>query len=287
MSKISISSKRILGVAVACLMLGAWSTSSQAQTCTVANWAGGATGLSDANTGTPSGSNRRYGGPCGLRVPADGTARFVTDDSPASETTYIARFYTFLDAAGTGEIILFAADDGATDQVQVLYNVPSNGDLTLRVWDSGGPNDLSFLGVGTGWHSVELVWEAAASAAIAFSVNGAPDVTATLDTSGIVLANANLGNVGGANTGGTIDFDDFDSRRVSRPGRLCRGLTDETRDLLTFSDAIEIFNDAVSPTTFVAGQPDYNEDGLVTFSDAITVFDRAVNPATRSCDQNR
>ena len=82
----------LAGVAlVGCL---GFAFNAQAQTCTVDNWTGASTGVANADAGTQGGDNRRYGGPCGLRVDLDGTARYVADDSPASESTYIARFYT-------------------------------------------------------------------------------------------------------------------------------------------------------------------------------------------------
>ncbi|NDY96043.1 hypothetical protein [Wenzhouxiangella limi] len=281
MSKLSKNSKRILGVAAACLMLAGWSASSQARDCVVTNWLGGQPGLSDGNAGkqdTQATSNRRYAGHCGLRVPVDGTPRFVTDNSPAPEDTYIARFYVFLDNAGSDEIVLFSADDGTDAKVQIVYNAPTSGDLTLEVVDSSNDvNELTFDDVGAGWHSVEFAWEALESATIAFSLNGSDDLTNTINTSGIALANANLGNVSGAGSAGTnsIDFDDFDSRRSSRPGRLCRGLTNLSRSSLDLQDALNIFDEfASNGNTPADGQPDYNEDGVVDFDDALLVFSR-------------
>lgn len=269
----------LAGVALtACL---GFAFNAQAQTCTIVNWTGTEVGVSDSNAGTQNtagSSNRRYGGPCGLRVPVDGSAHYVVDPSPASEGAYIARFYVFLDNAGSDPIQLFGADDGTDDQVQVWYNL-SPGELTLRVFDNGSPAspvDLSEP-VGAGWHSVEFVWEAAGTPDIRFSVDGNTDLTTSApDTSGLSIVNASLGNVdGGATGGGSIDFDDFDSRRVDRPGRLCRGLTDLARADLDLQDALNIFDEfASNGLTPAAGQPDYNEDGIVDFDDALDVFDR-------------
>lgn len=276
------------------LMMALWSLSIQAQQeCVISNWAGGATGLTNANAGTQGAANRRYGGPCGLRVPVNGAA-FVSDNSPNAESTYIARFYVFLNNAGSAPIILFAADDGDEDQIQVLYN-DSAGALTLRVFDTGEvARDLVFSNVGSGWHSVEFVWEAAPEAAIAFSVNGADDLTATINTSGISLQNAHLGNVGGAtSSGATIDFDDFDSRRVSRPGRLCRGLTvpegtgPGQRAQLALADVSAVFTEVSSfGANPAGGQPDFDENGSVTLGDVSAIFSR-VSSFQTSCDLNR
>lgn len=261
----------LAGVAlVACL---GFAFNAQAQTCVVSNWAGGATGLSDANAGTQGSSNRRYGGPCGLRVAVDGSARYVSDNSPDGETTYIARFYAFLDNAGSNPTILFAGDDGANDQIQVWYNFPNAGDLTLRVFDNGAATtDVTEPSVGPGWHSIEFKWEAAASAEILFSVDGAADLTASPapDTSNLSISNAHLGNVDGAAGGGTIDFDDFDSRRIDRPGRLMVGDADDSLGVNVF-DAIAVIGE-YQDGIYAAGQPDCDENGSVNVFDAICVI---------------
>lgn len=253
----------ISGVALSALL--GLSLNVQAQTCVVTNW-DSATNLTNANAGTQGGANRRYGGPCGLRVAVDGTERIVTDNSPTAEATYIARFYTFLDNAGSNPIIIYAADDGAVDQVQVWYNFPAAGDLTLRTFDaSAGTNDLTFNAVGPGWHSVEFVWEAAAAADILFSVNGAADLSTTIDTSGITLASAHLGNVNSAAGGTSIDFDDFDSRRISRPGRLLVGDANDSGGI-NAGDLGSVLAE-INGVSFATGQPDCNENGAVNAGD--------------------
>ena len=275
----------IAGVALSALL--GFSINAQAQTCTIANW-DSATGLAVGDTGLPGSNNRRYAGPCGLRVDLDGTPRYLTDNSPATETTYIARFYTFLNNAGTDPVILFADD---ADNVQVWYNVPNAGDISLQVFDSADQAHLaSFLNVGPGWHSIEFEWESAASANIGFSVNGADDQTLSIDTSGISLSSVKLGNIDGA-TGGTVDFDDFDSRRISRPGRLCRGLTDPDRapagdgwQRLQSVDRQNIFVEIATGGNIPAGgQPDFNEDGSVGSADRQGIF-VAIATGQNSCE---
>ncbi|NBB93814.1 MAG: hypothetical protein GVY32_11680 [Gammaproteobacteria bacterium] len=259
------------GIALAACM--GFAFNAQAQTCTVQNWTGGQPGLSDSDAGlqTGDGQNRRYGGPCGLQVDVDGTARFVTDDSPQSEGTYIARFYAFLDNAGSGAVQVFGADDGTNDQIQVWYNDPNAGDLTLRVYDNGGtPSDVTFTGVGTGWHSMEFVWEADAAAQPVFSLDGTDMMAASMDTSGLSIVNAHLGNVNGANTGGTVDFDDFDSRRIDRPGRLLVADANDDTSINVF-DAIAVIGEYQSGM-MTAGQPDCDENGSINVFDAICVI---------------
>ncbi len=264
----------ISGVALSALL--GLSLNVQAQTCVVTNW-DSATNVTDADAGTQGGANRRYGGPCGLRVAVDGTQRIVTDNSPTAESTYIARFYAFLDNAGSDAIIIYAADDGTDDQVQVWYNFPAAGDLTLRVFDAtSASNDLTFNGIGAGWHSIEFVWEAAAAADILFSVNGAADLSDTIDTSGITLAAAHLGNVNSADNGTSMDFDDFDSRRISRPGRLLVGDADDN-GAINILDVQAVGNEVVNGV-FAAGQPDCTEDGAVNILDVQCVGGIVVGP---------
>jgi hypothetical protein len=270
--KLMTHGRKLLLAGVALTACLGFALNAQAQTCTVSNWTT-PTNLSDADAGlqTGDGTNRRYGGPCGLQVDVDGTTRSVLTDTPQDESTYIVRFYTFLDNAGTGAVQLFNADDGAGgDVVQVWYNFPAQGDLTLRVLDAGGPTDMVQSGVSTGWHSVEFEWTAGASADIAYSVDGAADMVQTLDTSGQSVANAELGNLNGANTGGTVDFDDFDSRRIERPGRLMVG--DANGDsTISGADNITLLIER-NGGSYAAGQPDCNEDGEISGADNICLL---------------
>lgn len=269
----------LAGIALAACL--GFTLNAQAQTCVISNWDGAPTGgLTDSDAGTQdsaSSSNRRYGGPCGLRVDYDGSARYVTDTSPDGETTYNVRFYVYLDNAGGSAVQLFGADDGTDDQIQVWYNVPGAGDLTLRVFDTeGSTTDLEATGVSSGWHSVEFAWQQNASADIRFNVDGSDnDITATVDTTDISVQNAHLGVVNDATGPGEIDFDDFDSRRIDRPGRLCRGLTDPSRDQLALDDVNAVFAEFSSNGgTPAGGQPDYNEDGSVDLDDVSEIFSR-------------
>ncbi len=292
-SRPALAVKTALSSVAAIALLG-FSFNAQAQDCTVDNWTT-QTNLADANTGTQGSNNRRYGGPCGLRVAIDGEERYLTDESPLSESTYIARFYVFLNAANaspTDEILIFAADDGTDDVIEVWYD---GSDLTLQVYDDAASSvALSAEGIGSGWHSVEIVWESGESAEIRFAVNSfdeADDLVTTWDTSGVAIINAHLGNVNGASTGGTIDLDDFDSRRISRPGRLCRGLTDPDRtpagdgwQRLTAADRQAVFAEiATGGAVPAGGQPDINEDGVVNSSDRLAIF-AAIATGQNSCE---
>jgi hypothetical protein len=278
-----------LGVVFAAAM--GFSVNAAAQTCTVDNWEGGATNLVDDDAGVQADGpdadteldNRRYGGPCGLRVELDGTTpKYLADDTPGEgdlETSYIARFYVYLDEiSATSPVVLFAAGDDtsasptysmAGTEIEVAYDEGSGGTLTLSVRDSS-TGELEPLpavtGVGGGWHSVELVWEQGNPANIIFNVDGGADVTDTIDTSGITIESAFLGVLSApAGASGSVDFDDFDSRRVDRPGRLLVG--DANNDgVISGGDNTAVLIERLG-NTFAPGQPDCNEDGQITGGD--------------------
>lgn len=270
MNFVSNSRKALLaGVAMtACL---GFAFNAQAQTCTTTNWAGGITG--SPTVGKQDGDNRRYGGPCGMRAPLDGAPHYVSDNSPGAEPVYISRFYVFLENPGTGPITLFEADDGTNPQVQVVFE---SGAIVLSVKDQGGTwHDIPSGGVSVdagSWHSVELVWEDAADAQIALSVDGAADVTpgSVIDTTGIAIENAHLGNLNGASGGGLVDFDDFDSRRVDRPGLLMVGDANDDGSM-GVGDLVGILSE-MNDVEFAPGQPDCNEDGEVAVGDLVCVL---------------
>jgi hypothetical protein len=261
------------GIALSALL--GLSMNAQAQTCTTDNWDSVTNG--PLAVGTQGPDNRRYGGPCGLRIDLDGSARYLIDESPTGESSYIVRFYGYLDDSGTEDLILYEADDGTAPQIQVWKNVPEDGDLTLNVFDQSGGNEfltVDAADVGSGWKAIEFAWEASTAADnVAFSVSdrfGEVEVVETVDTSGITIANALLGNVNGA-TGGSVDFDDYDSRRVSRPGRLLQGDADDNGEV-NLSDVIAVADETFN-SIFPAGQPDCDENGEVNLSDVICVAD--------------
>lgn len=256
--------KMILAGAALAVCTG-FALNAQAQDCTVGNW-DVQQGLTDSDTGTQGANNRRYGGPCGLRVELDGTERYVGDDSPNGVTSYIARFYTFLDDVTTSDpVMIFAAgDDNDNSLLEVSYE---DGDLTLTVYGAT-TESATFSDIGSGWHSVEVVW--AAGEDTLFKVDEEGDLAVSADTSGQTIHYADLGNLNDA-SGGSIDFDDFDSRRSERPGRLLAGDAndDGTVNIFDVSAVMDEYQDGV----YSLGQPDCNEDGLVNIFDVSCVFD--------------
>jgi hypothetical protein len=263
----------LIGSAAAAFLGLSMNAQAQLPTCTVDNWTD-AIGLTDADTGYQGSDNRRYGGPCGLRVPFNGDERFVMFESGQGETSYIARFYAFLNNAGSDAMIIFAGEGGGEDQVQIWYNFPAANDLTLRAFDQGGAShDLTFEGVGNGWHSIEFEWHQGASANIAFIVNSDDpndEESMTIDTSGLSIQSAHLGDVAGMADAGYADFDDFDSRRSTRPGRLLVGDADDNGSIGT-GDLVSILSE-INGNAFAPGQPDCDENGSVGTGDLVCVL---------------
>src|SRR5690625_3718511 len=261
--------KMILAGAALAVCTG-FALNAQAQDCTVGKW-DVQQGLTDSDTGTQGANNRRYGGPCGLRVGLDGTERYVGDDSPNGENSngeasYIARFYTFLDDVTTSDpVMIFAAGD---DNDNSLLEVScEDGSLTLAVYGAT-TEAATFSDIGTGWHSVEVVW--AAGEDTLFKVDEEDDLVVSADTSGQSIHYADLGNLNDAD-GGSIDFDDFDSRRSERPGRLLVGDANDD-GLVNAFDVLAVIDEYQSGI-YAPGQPDCNEDGLVNAFDTLCLID--------------
>jgi hypothetical protein len=287
---------KALAVAGAALLMG-FSINAQAQ-CTTVNWddrVGFAEVTSHVgNQNFNATNNRRAAGPCGLRVPLDGDSRYVTHESPSGETTFKVRFYAFLNNAGTEEMVIYAATDGpatdgSDDRIQVIYNLPTPGDLTLRVFDSSDTaHDLVQSGIASRWHSIIVEWEASPTAEIRFGLsdNLANDaVSDPIDTSGIQLVAAHLGNLSQIDNGGSIDYDDYDARRLTRPEVFCRGDTTGSNSLGN-QDANNIIAEVSSfGANSAQGQPDFDRDGLIRNQDANAILARVAS-LNFSCPSN-
>ena len=271
------------GLAVAACL--GFAVNAQAQSCTIGNWAGGASNPTSLFAGTPNNGNSRYGGPCSLRVSLDDGESFVVDNSPIAEQNYITRFYFNPNGnANDGlPMIIFAANDESdgtgNDVLQLWYNVssaapftPAAGAATLVIKEGGDATQITVDASdlrGSGWNSFEIVWGSGAEADITMSVNGGADQTVSaVNTSNERVRSALLGFVGdNGSTSSTTPmfFDDFDSRRISRPGRLLRGDANDD-GIINFLDVSAARNEALG-NALAAGQPDCTENGTVNFLD--------------------
>lgn len=234
--------------------------------CTLDNWSA-AIGLTDGDTASPP-DNRRYSGGCGLRIQS-GDDRYLIDFTPTDETALWVRFYIFMELF-TPPALLYEATDDGINKVEIWYNNPAPQDLTLRVFDTAeNPVDLTFPGVTQDrWHSVEFAWVAGESAPIRFALNSDNfdlDLVQEVETSGLVINAQRFGLINGLSAGGTIDVDAFESRRVTRPGRLLVG--DVNGDgIYNAQDLVSLTNE-LNELINALGQPDCDENGQVDSDD--------------------
>lgn len=237
----------------------------QAQDCTVSPWSS-SVGLTDSDVGTPNEGMARFSGFCGLSVPVDGTARYLTDDTPFGESAYRARFYARV--SGTDSpIMIFSADDGIDPVMSVWANRPDPGWWQLRVTNAGGGIEtLSISAPNEVWHYVSVVWEASSFAAIEFAVDFPIPATTEIDTSGLTVDEVQLGNIAASDSGGTIGFDSFASRRISNLDLLPAGDADGD-GIYTGADQIAIYKERLD-NQLASGQPDCDGDGDVDQQDS-------------------
>jgi hypothetical protein len=265
--------KFLLGAAIAGAVLF-----NQANACSIAQWsATDSVGVVAADAGEPTQPStstlfRRYSARCALKTTGAATAKYVQDNSPASATTYKARFYLYsgdgsANAVDTGAAgFVYLARDGAG--ANLIKLALAGGNLQTTVANATGVTNIPITP--QRWYSVEIDWQQAAGAAgFVIKVQGAGSTTPVTQTvattaSTAVLANVRLGLSAGST--GTAFFDEYDSRRTTAPGRLCRGDVNGDR-------AINIFdrggiNAEIGTGNPAPGQPDCTEDG------SINVFDR-------------
>lgn len=262
--------KALLGTAVAAaLMFGAQAASA----CSISAWSS-ATGLTAADAKDPTTGGKRYSGSCDLTISNASTPRFVTDTTPNNEATYQVRFYYF-----TGNI------SGATADIFQARN--TGGTNIMRVTHDG--NQLSFTANSGGaaqnvivqdnkYYAIEMAWAAGAgTGSMTATVTGAGSATpagtasfTNLSNSADSISEARLGLIAGAPTvTAAVHLDEFDSRRTTSPGRLCRGdaNNDNAVNVFDIGAMVPEIQQPGNAAVLTVGQPDFNEDG------GIDVFD--------------
>src|SRR6266545_4788690 len=162
----------------------------------------------------------------------DNTAIYVTDNTPADEPRYRARFYfdpnSITMVSGDSHSILYGYNTASTTLLHVEFRF-SSGAYQIRAMlrnDSGTWVQSSWLTISDASHSIEFDWKAATAA-------GTNDGSLTLWIDGVQQANLTgvdndtarldfirFGAASGIDTGtrGTEYFDAFESRRQSYIG---------------------------------------------------------------------
>jgi hypothetical protein len=182
----------------------------------------------------------RWAGDFGLAVVLDdATAAYLETSTPHHETRYVVRFHLNADALALGAA-------GSVTVFQALSSPPTPI-LTVRLQSDGGAGrqivctvatglaDASTppVGIGPGWHALDLDWRAAAGpgtndGALSVRLDGTTAAAlAALDNDQSTIALARWGAVEiGSSTTGALWLDDFASRRSGPIGATPAGALD-------------------------------------------------------------
>ncbi|MBW7885531.1 MAG: multicopper oxidase family protein [Caldilineaceae bacterium] len=159
------------------------------------------------------------GGALGMAVTlAQGDLAFVTDATPANETSYDARFYFHPNDARnrSGPLTIFAGRDAAGNVIfSVEYRRANNGNLQVRgtVLRQGGTTRTGWVTITNAPHAVEIVWQSSTAASFGLYVDGVQQqVRNNLNTSAFQLDEVRMGPSAGIVTGVQY-YDAFVSKR--------------------------------------------------------------------------
>ncbi|MDH2413971.1 multicopper oxidase domain-containing protein [Nocardioides sp. CER19] len=185
---------------------------------------GGGSMVVSPTAGLPSGGANQ-----GLLLTGPGT-HFVTDNTPAAEGSYHARFQlspnTFTSGAAAA-VDLFDARTGGNGNVFTVNYRRSAGTSQVQVVmarTTGGTFTSGWQTLPAGAHEIRVDWVAgpaigASPGSLRLSVDGIAVVTQTGNTSGLSIESARLGIVAGtsATSTGNAYVDSFESTRYTLP----------------------------------------------------------------------
>ncbi len=244
----------------------------------------------NAEAGNPKGRNGepavpRYSGTCALKAATAGTS-YVTDNSPANEAVYRARFYVFTGSAAGNPKIFSATSEDAGAGTEAFSIALSGSALAFTV-NGTTVSPASIPVVANKWYGVEVLYRA--GGAFSAKVRGNNALTETTFASAgnagsVNVGSARLGVLNAASNTTSLAFDAFVSTRSedTEIGRLCPG--DANGDNIVNSvDALAAINEFPPSGPYAAGQPDCTEDGLVNSVDALCAMNRFAVPAQRNC----
>jgi subtilisin family serine protease len=155
---------------------------------------------------------------------SSGTSGYVIDGSPNNETSYHARFYFNPNGASLSST---AQDifDGFTSKGQLIFQVQlhlSGGSYQIRsiVTRSKGTTSTNWYTLSSAYHSIEIAWQSANSAAFSLYIDGAAKQTlAGLNTGAYTIRSVQLGPQSGlSGSPGAEYFDNFVSSRSTYIG---------------------------------------------------------------------
>lgn len=204
---------------------------------------------------------RRYSGKCAMV--ADAPANFVTDLSPLAEPKLFARFYAFIDLAGSPVTLLLGRNAANATVLTVRYNGTGFDFATRGTFANSAPIERGR------WYAVEVAWAAGAAMTARVQGAGLPALPTVVTSPGLAsdrIDSVALGWIDGPATG-LVGLDAFEARRNTPATRLCRGNADASlrRDGNDEAMVRQEFLRSIP----AAGEPDCNEDGRVDAGDLV------------------
>ncbi len=251
--------------------------------CSMAEWTA-APGVGDVSVGTPKDNPAisRFSESCGLRALATANPSYVQDNNPAAHETFIARFYVrpALTAPGAASADLFVVYDSDTPvPADQLFKVSYDGSNFNFHGDSS--TVLGTAAASTGlWHLVEVEYKKAPTPTVKFWVNknaltpDTPNGSYTIVAGNVESVRLGLPNAKGSFTGGSVNFDSYESHSTTAVGPLivcdADGLKGGTPvNTLDFVAIIQERYEGI----LAAGQPDCNLDGAVNSLDVVKAIE--------------
>ena len=183
----------------------------------VAAWNGGASGAVNVTAGAAM-----NGGAWGMQVAlGTGVTGFVTDNTPASLTSYNARFYfnpnNVRTTTGVGTI--FAGRNAANTQIFAIQyrrpNPTSAPQIRGAILRAGGTTNTAWVTLTNTPQAVEFVWSAGATGSFTLYVDGvqrAVNNNLNMSTATYQLDTVRMGPSAGLMSAGTMYFDEFVSK---------------------------------------------------------------------------
>jgi hypothetical protein len=197
----------------------------------------------------------------------------VRDGSPASEATYIARFYAHVNMT-SGTPVVFRLAEGAPDAAgtpiaSIQYN--RTNQQFEAVNRLGAVSTIATAGsaVNNKFYHVHLTWtRASGNLDVVIQGAGSSTALATANLTGFTAVGSaenyvELGWPAGTAVG-TINVDAFESRRSTAITRLCRADANASGNL-SAGDRSAVTAELAG--TLQTGQPDCDESGAVTAGD--------------------
>jgi hypothetical protein len=155
------------------------------------------------------------------------SAIYVTDNSPAAEPSYHARFYfspngVTIPNGKSHDLFVGRSASGATIFRVQLRRSSGNYQVRAHVLTNGGSNkSTNWYTLSNASHPIEIAWQSSPSASFSLYMDGALKQTLTgMNTSAYLLETVRLGPASGISSGisGTEYYDAFASTRTTYIG---------------------------------------------------------------------